>query len=277
MSPSWDSYKTPLEFLYRSEEEGSDPRENFDRFIAHLRARIRQRWQNVIVVDGRTGVGKSSGGVDLAIGVEPNWDVGHTAFSSEDALRQWRGLARGQVLLYDEGVLGLLSQGGRRNDELTRLVQALSIIRAKGITTIVCIPSIWMLDSFAREGLADFWIHLRQRGRGRVYGSWQGARYRRPNRLPYDELRRYTPIGFENVERTHRKLWAAYYQRKMGAIEGFLSRSEVDPTGKITRCPRCGKTMTRWNLAIHRCPGNPGAEAAVLAALPPSGGASGTT
>lgn len=244
---AWDQEAAP---------DGRSPLENLGVFCTRLRRRIKKKWQNVIVVDGPTGTGKSSLGIQLAQGVDPRWEPSHTAYSAEDAMSQWRLLEKGQVLLYDEAVLGLLSQGGgRRNDELVQLVQALSIIRAKGITTVVCLPSIWMLDSFAREGLADYWLSVYARGRARPHRAWDHARYKRPTRLPYDRIDELQPIGFRNLDRT--KVWSVYYVRKIAAIEAFLANRAADPSGKMARCPACGLTGSRWNVKIHRCPGPP--------------------
>jgi hypothetical protein len=257
VNPLFDSEAPDRSLLFSYEPEpATPPGENTQVYIERLQTRIQKKWQNVIVIDGPTGVGKSMAGIELATGVQPDWDVDQAAYCADDAMRLWRELGKSDVLLYDEAVLGLLSQGGRRNEELEKLVQALSIIRAKGITTIVCLPSIWMLDSFVREGLAEFWINIYRRGRGRPHRSWERARYKRPNRLPYDRIDELTPLGFRNLDGT--KIHRRYEPRKLARIDEFLEDKGKDPSGKTQTCKKCGLRTNSYNLATHKC--HPGSE-----------------
>jgi hypothetical protein len=255
-NPLFDSGAPDRSLLYSEDEESrTSPVENTRAFIQQLRTRIENKWQNVIVIDGPTGVGKSHAAIQIALGIQPDWDVEQAAYCADDAMRLWEKLGKKDVLVYDEAVLGLLSQGGRRNDELEKLVQSLSIIRVKGITTIVALPSIWMLDTFVREGLAEFWINVYRRGRGRPHSSWKRARYKRPNRLPYDRVDELTPLGFRNLDGT--KINRRYEPRKIDRIQEFLRNKGEDPSGKTQACKKCGLRTNSYNLATHKCRPDP--------------------
>ena len=65
-------------------------------------------------------------------------------------------------------------------------MQTLSIIRVIGVSVFLCIPRIRMLDAFVREGLAEYWLMVQERGRARAHRHFLGAMYKRPDRLPYD-------------------------------------------------------------------------------------------
>lgn len=294
-NPLFDPGGRDRPFLIREKPEPvGDPLANRDRFIQLLRDRITSRHQNIVIIDAAdTGEGKSTLGIQLARGVYPDWSISDTAYSSADAValyRQYsaeftRAFGAGdplpqKAMLWDEGVLGLLSQGGRRNEELERTVQMLSIIRVVGVSVFLCIPRIRMLDSFVREGLAEYWLMVTERGKARAHRHFLGAMYRRPDRLPYDELESFNPIGFDNLDGLTMSpeelaarpddaaLFRAYEHRKLRAIEEFLEDSPSESKKKVATCPRCGLTSTKFNIETHRCKGAP--KAAAGAAQPPS-------
>ncbi len=282
--------------LYHDEgERTSDPLANFRSFAELLRRRVRARRQNIVIIDASdTGEGKSTLGIQLARAITPTWSLADTAYSALEARALYHQYAteyeaafsRGRplpqrALLWDEGVLGLLSQGGRRNEELERTVQTLSIIRVVGVSVFLCIPRIRMLDAFVREGLAQYWLMVMRRGEARLHEHFLGAMYRRPDRLPYDEMSSYTPVGFLNMDgltmspqeiRAHPEfpgVFHAYELRKLAAIKEFLAqdveRGESRP-GKggprLEECPSCGLRSNRYNVETHVCPGSrPGGRA----------------
>ncbi|MCI4360076.1 MAG: hypothetical protein L3J91_00070, partial [Thermoplasmata archaeon] len=233
---------------YRRPQEEVDPRKNFERLVKLLRDRIAARRQNIVIIDASdTGEGKSTLGIQLARAVTPNWSVRDTAYSAAEARalyfeyeleyrKAWdaRRPLPSHSLLWDEAVLGLLSQGGRRNDELERTVQILSTIRVIGVSVFLCIPRIRMLDTFVREGLAEYWLMVMHRGEARPHEHFLGAMYRRPDRLPYDEMSYLNPIGFGNMDgmtmsptelrarAADADLFRAYEDRKLRAIHEFL-------------------------------------------------------
>lgn len=270
---------------YRREEAESDPIANREKFGKILRDRVDSRHQNIVIIDASdTGEGKSTLAIQLCRAVDPKWTIGDTAYSSDDARALYRQYesdyrkayeARAplphRALLWDEGVLGLLSQGGRRNEELERTVQTLSIIRVIGVSVFLCIPRIRMLDAFVREGLAEYWLMVESRGRARPHRSFKGAMYRRPDRLPYDDMPEIYPLGFENMDELTMTpeelrsrpndpvLFREYEYRKLRAIDEFLQERPASKS-KVATCDRCGLTSTKFNVETHKCRGAPRGE-----------------
>ena len=242
-----------LEQFYGIRHEKRDLSGHLEGFCKELRQRAASKWDTLMVISGEPGVGKSSLGMQIARGVDPKWPVEHTAYSAEDALRLFRELGPGDSLLYDESVLGLLGQGGGRDEELRALVQALSIVRLKRITTICCVPDMRLLDSFVKYGRARYWVHVYKRGEGELHRSWRRARHRvSVSLLPYDEYRELSPLGFKNLDRT--KLWKEYEANKFRRVDGWLEAHSVDPSGKVIRCRGCGKVGSRYLIQTHVCP-----------------------
>lgn len=268
---------------YRTPHREADPLENLARFIELLRERIAERRQNIVIIDASdTGEGKSTLGIQLARGVNPNWSVRDTAYSAEEARalyfeyeqdyrKAWdaRRPLPSHSLLWDEAVLGLLSQGGRRNEELERTVQILSTIRVIGVSVFLCIPRIRMLDTFVREGLAEYWLMVMRRGEARPHEHFLGAMYKRPDRLPYDEMSSLDPIGFSNLDgmtmskaqlrgrAKDAELFRAYEDRKLRAIHEFLEEKPGTHESKVATCPTCGLRSTKFNVETHKCQGPP--------------------
>ncbi|MHB8351122.1 MAG: hypothetical protein ACYDFT_00260 [Thermoplasmata archaeon] len=222
-------------------------------FCKELRDRARHKWDTIIVVDGEPGVGKSALGIQICRGVDPDFPPENTAYSSEDAYRLYRTLGPGECMLYDESVLGMLGQGGGRSEELRSLVQALSIVRLKRITTVCCIPDIRLLDAFVKYGRARYWIHVYTRGRGKIHRSWQGAKYRTSvSRLPYDSYTDLSPIGFRNLDRS--RFWKDYEVQKLQRVNEWLEIHAMDPDGRLSKCVKCGKVASKYQIATHSCP-----------------------
>jgi hypothetical protein len=187
------------------------------------------------------------------------WSVRESSFSARQTLVLLRNLPPGRCVLYDESLLGLLAQGGRRNEELSDVIEVFSIVRAKKISIVLCSQSIWMLDLFVREGLVDYWVTVTERGRADVEIPWKGQHYKRPSRLPYDAYR-LSPIAFRKLPET-RGIWPSYDSWKMDHINLTIddklghNRLTEKVASKIAECPVCGLKGSAWNVSTHRCPG----------------------
>lgn len=184
-------------------EEEEDLRGNFDRFVQHLIERRERAQPITIIIDGReTGVGKSSLAINIARRLDPSFGLDNVIFSAPELYRVYETKPPGSAALYDESVLGLLSRRGSRDDELSGLIGALSIVRKNGIATLLCVPKIAMLDSIVVNGLAPHYIFIEARGRGRVHRAYKGAQYRKSRpRIPYDLWQDVSPIGWKNLDR----------------------------------------------------------------------------
>jgi hypothetical protein len=288
--PDWRS--ATLEAFGKGAGTSRTPQRNYELFIGELRRRIRNRYPNVIVIDAvpgkenaRAGKGKSTLGIQIArdivkadfewerrprkVGEVPSkpWSVKEASFSARETLLLLRHLAPGRCVLYDESLLGLLAQGGRRNEELSDVIEVFSIVRAKKISMVLCSQSIWLLDLFVREGLVDFWATVTTRGRADVEIPWRGQHYKRPSHLPYDPYR-LSPIAFRKLPET-RGIWPEYDAWKMAHIDRTIDeklghdRLTDKVAAKMATCPTCGLKGSAWNISTHKCrPKVPAAPAA---------------
>lgn len=216
------------EFYALPDEDKLDLRANFEAFLEHLEARRRRRQPVVLIIDGReTGVGKSTLGIQICRRLDPAFGLERVIYSARELHDAYAKDPAGAMVLYDESVLGLLSKKGSRDEELSGIISALSIVRKNGIGTVLTIPKIRMLDSIVYNGLAPFWLFIEERGRARVHRAHKGARYRNSQRIiPYDRWWSVSPIGWRSLDRD--PFFRAYSARAIERNrEYFLEQQEI--------------------------------------------------
>lgn len=127
----------------------------FDKFIRILKRRINRKLQNVIVIEGDTGSGKSTLGIEIAqalaeaLGVD--FDLKKDMVYALDDL--WDKLDdpnASPISLLDEGSVSLNSLNSRRSGDRDAVV-LLDTMRSRGWTTIIILPSIKNLNASVRR------------------------------------------------------------------------------------------------------------------------------
>jgi hypothetical protein len=140
-------------------------------------------------------------------------------------LELYRNLGAGQVAVYDEAVLGLLSNDFQ-TPESRELVKAVNIVRAKGISVILCIPSIYRLVAGWRDEAVRFWVHCysEPRGIGLVHERSASIRYERRSNLGLYKDPTWNPIRWEAIGG---RPWAEYEKAKLERIDRFMEESKA--------------------------------------------------
>lgn len=133
-----------------------------EQFARHLKRRIKNKWQNVIVITGTPGSGKSTIGIRLAKLLDPEIDLedSYIYYYSDlkDRMRRIRNQENHSMInIFDEGSVILNSMNSRSKDD-NGIVVLLDILRSWGMTTIICIPSFEDLNKRVRAHLVDYWI-----------------------------------------------------------------------------------------------------------------------
>jgi len=129
--------------------------DGFDKFIRILKNRINRKLQNVIVIEGDTGSGKSTLGIEvgkaLAEKLGVSFDLAKDMVYSLDDL--WDKLDdpnASPISLLDEGSVSLNSLNSRRTGDRDAVV-LLDTMRSRGWTTIIVLPSIKNLNASVRR------------------------------------------------------------------------------------------------------------------------------
>lgn len=130
-----------------------------EKLAAHIRRRAANKRQTVVVITGRPGTGKSTGGIRLARLIDPEWELETGYIYGADDLRALlkAGKGRRSINLFDEGSVAFNSLNSNARDD-KGMVVLLDTLRSWEMTTIICIPSFYDLNKRIRDHLVDFWI-----------------------------------------------------------------------------------------------------------------------
>lgn len=134
--------------------------DTLDLFVKELKQRVKDGYQNVIVIEGGTGSGKSSAAIRLAKTMDPDWNITENyIYSLEDLKEKLDRANRGEkvspISLFDEAVVSLNSRNAMRSDDKNMLI-LFNTMRSRGWTTILCVPSIFDLNKAVRATHVDY-------------------------------------------------------------------------------------------------------------------------
>ena len=198
-----------------------------------LKQRIKQKHQNVVLVVGPTGSGKSTCALNLIYAMDPDWNIAENyVYSAEDLARKLKYRATAsKITLYDEGSVSLNSLNSiRRSDNMQ--VVLLDTCRSLGWTTIICIPSINDLNKRIRDHLIDYVLvcsnkpldpRLEARGFFELY---------KPGRDTWAKSTYYHLLGAGTYKKIEGKKAELYdrikYEHQMALIGDFVNKYETN-------------------------------------------------
>jgi DNA polymerase III delta prime subunit len=238
----------PIQWLYghHARKSGHRPAEVWGHWTRLLRSRIAERWHNVVAVTGEPGCGKSTLALRLARDLDRGFSADQVAYCASDMLALYRRLGHGQVAVYDEAILGLLSNDFQ-SPEARELVKAVNVVRAKGITVFLCIPDIHRLLAAWREEAVRFWVHCESdpRGLGWMHERSPSVRYERRSNLGLYKDPEWNPLRWGSLEKT--AFWSDYEKLKIERIDRFMEES----LGRVTREDAAARTREKQRHAIR--------------------------
>ena len=236
-------------------------------WMGEWRRRLADDWDVMIVIDGERGSGKSALAQEIGRRMDPKFSVDQVALSAREMLRLYGTLGRGQVAVYDESALGLLSRGFM-SEEAIALVQAALIGRKLGIVSVLAIPDLMILDVAFRESILKYRITVERREEGERGSAWVhvrhfAPRYSRSDRRGLYLDRDWNPLRWGDPRGNPE--WAKYVARAEQAAREFALRKAEElerhekargpvPEEEIRRTLREGQS-DRWiarNLGVSR-------------------------
>lgn len=210
------------------------PAEGFDYWCERILARSMNHYDAVIIMTGETGSGKSTGVLRMAQKMDPTFTLEkRLCYSPAQIIAAYENIEVGQVVLFDEGVRGLLA-GDQSTTEQKALVQALALVREKGAILFICAPNIWNVAKQIRQHRSSLWIHVMGRGLALVHERDARLRYipdqtlgfRRSEVCPYLEWRKYPETS---------RFWLAYLAVKHARLQEYLKETKELLEGKGRR------------------------------------------
>lgn len=126
-----------------------DYKVNFD-FTELMKRRVDFNKNNLIVITGETGSGKSMAAIDLALRLDPRFTIDQCVFTIPDFLALVKILEPGQVVVLDEAAIGFDARRSGTNDNVM-FSNVLKVFRYKQITAIFTFPNLMMFDKNGRR------------------------------------------------------------------------------------------------------------------------------
>lgn len=173
----------------------------FDIFVATMKKRIKKNLQNVIIVTGDTGSGKSTWCIEFAmklakaLGVPFDLDKDYM-YGSEDLWEKLDDPHASPISLFDEGSVSMNSMNSRKTGDRD-IVVILDTMRSRGLTTIIALPDIRQCNPSIRRIHANFVIECSSVEHPFVKGYDRGFFEVKDKR--YSKKKRYDPDPWWNV------------------------------------------------------------------------------
>lgn len=112
----------------------------------------------VIVVDGRSGIGKTTVAIQFAKYLDPNFTIEQMSWSPDKFIKQIENSKKGQCFIFDESMV--FSSRAATSRVNRAIVIALSQIRSRNIFIILNINSVFDLDRNVSLHRLDLLYHL---------------------------------------------------------------------------------------------------------------------
>ncbi|RLC97615.1 MAG: hypothetical protein DRI46_12715 [Chloroflexi bacterium] len=127
-------------------------------WMEHAKAAVAKKWDYVVLVDGVEGSGKSGLAMTLAYYLDPTLSVDNVVFTPEQFIKAVDNSRPGQAIVWDEFVLGGLSDDALKQIQTT-IIKKLVTIRKKRLYIFLLIPYIFMLRPYFSVGRTRLLIH----------------------------------------------------------------------------------------------------------------------
>lgn len=112
----------------------------------------------VFLIDGRSGMGKSTLAMQLGNYLDDSFSLDKVYFSPEEFLKGLSNAKKGDFLLFDEAMI--ISNRSTLSEINRMVVIAMSMIRSKQIFVCFCVNSIFDLDRNLALSRADLLLHV---------------------------------------------------------------------------------------------------------------------
>lgn len=152
--------------------------DSFDIFVDELKKRTKRKQQNVVIIDGDTGAGKSTLAIKVCFELAKKMKVPFNLeqdyiYTLEDLWKKLQNPNASPINFIDEGAL-LLSSKKAMTKENQDVVNLFNTMRSLGWSTIVCTPSIFQIDKSVRTTHADYRVHCSSEDHSLIKGYGRG-------------------------------------------------------------------------------------------------------
>ena len=219
-----------------------------------VRRNVSKEYDNLIVIDGPEGSGKSNCAIALCRAIDPDWSLDENYIYNYgefvQAITSENTDDRKRVFLLDEGSL-VANKRESMSEDSRRFVELLETMRSRGWTLVMCIPSAERLDIYIRENRMRYQLTCYEMAWDDVHKSVSRGYFELKMRVGtgFERFRSvcygtFPPMGDEDKQ-VYLKLKAESQRRLMDKIAGKGPQKE----NRNTRIMRDQKTRLQ-NAAI---------------------------
>lgn len=196
----------------------------------------------VMIIDGRSGMGKTTISFQIAKYMTPDFDLSNVHFTPQSFIEALTHTKKGDTLVFDEAML--LSSRSALSQINRMIVIAMSMIRSKNLCIIFNVNSIFDLDRNLSLSRADLLLHCygdSLTDKGKFLAFFKGADGIDRIKQLYIHGKKYYSYGFpkSNFHSTfpsHFVLDENEYERiKQIGVNKFLSGSKNESTTRFKK------------------------------------------
>lgn len=195
-----------------------------DKLAEDMRKNVRDDYDNVVVVDGGEGSGKSNLMYQILKRYDPNFEIARGYTYDADAFKKKirEGGDIGRTFWMDEGSI-IANNRDWNSPQNKGFIKTLETCRSRHYTLGICIPSFDRLDVYIREHRVRYLIHcepmdftdggFRQRGycevrkKNDITGALELIGYAEYSKMPDDVAAEYKQIKLESQDKLFRDLY----------------------------------------------------------------------
>lgn len=126
---------------------------------------IKKDADDVYLVDGGEGAGKSVFAMQFAKAIDSSFNIERICFTPDEFIKAIQDAQKGQAIIYDEAYSGLASR--QSLSEINKLIVSMMMeMRQKNLVVIIVLPTFFMLDKYVAIFRSRGLFHIYQ-SRGR--------------------------------------------------------------------------------------------------------------
>ena len=190
--------------------------------VREMQFAVAHTWDQVSLITGREGCGKSALGLHIGRGLDPDLSVEQIAFTQQQFKNLVQETKPGGVVIMDEAAEAMFAHEWMERGQ-RELVKAFLTFRAKRLKTILILPHQMLLNKQLRERRVFWWID--------VYAKALDERgYAQIRKAPLRENPWITDIfwngeftlRFPSFEGADKKFWGEYEKFKLEFLDKRL-------------------------------------------------------
>lgn len=219
-----------------------------DRLVEDMKENVAQDYDNLVIIVGKEGTGKSNLGVDICKSYDPTFTLeDRYIYDFLPFLRKLQqdfdAPGNGRAYLLDEAT-NLVSNRDWNKDENKHMIQLLEMFRSRGLTLVMCIPSFDRLDKYIREFRARFILECYDFAQGTKYG---GRGY---YQLKICSINRVVGVGtFPEMSDTDKRIYEKLKLRSQESkLDEMIKSADPESSGKGERLSKSSENNRKFAI-----------------------------